>query len=362
MVDVAHDADHRRAGHQIGLVVLFLHEQTLLDGDVDLVLHLGAELLGNEGGGVKVDDVVDGVHLAHLHALGNDLADLLLEAGGQLGDGDLIGDGDFQLGVAGLFQLDALHPLGLGLPLALLELLALALGPLAELLLVALGGGLAAVLGVLGGGQVVVADVEAVHVDIHGAGVHRHLVALPLDLHRLGCAGLGAGLPGQLAEGDGLFVPLLVGLVLVLPGIIVAAAALAGIAGLGRLGLLLAGVVGVLGAAALAGPGLAGCLGGILGRGSLGSLLDGLGLGAVQEGRQVRLAVVPAQAVQQGVQVLFLQHRAVLLALDADGRQRIEDLPDGQAGVLCKIGHFIFYDHSVISSSCLMVPQASRRS
>ena len=84
VVDVAHDADDRRTGHQIGLVVLLLDEQPLLDGDVDLVLHLGAELLGDQGGGIEVDHVVDGVHLAHLHALGNDLAGLLLEAGGQL--------------------------------------------------------------------------------------------------------------------------------------------------------------------------------------------------------------------------------------------------------------------------------------
>ena len=357
MVNVAHDADNRRTCHQIGLIVLFLDKQAFLDGDVDLVLHLGVELLGNQGGGVEIDDVIDGVHLTHLHALGNDLAGLLLEAGGQLGDGDLIGDGHLQLGVAGLLQLDALHPLGLGLPLALLELLALPLGPLGELLLVALGGGLAAVLGVLGGGQVVIAGIEAVHVDVHGAGVHRHLVALPLDLHSLPCGGLGAGLPGQLAEGDGLFVPLLVGLVLVFPAVIavivivVAAAVVLG----GCLGGLLGGAVAVLCGLGLLGSGLLGGLGGLL-------LLDGLSLAAVQESGQVGLAVVPAQPVQQGVQILFLQGGAVLLALDADGSQRIEDLPDGQPGVLCKIGHFIFYDHSVISSSCLMVPQASRRS
>src|SRR5699024_5975318 len=250
---------------------------------------------------VEVDHVVDGVHLAHLHALGNDLAGLLLEAGGQLADCDLVGAGDFQLCVAGLFQLDALHPLGLGLPLALLELLALALGPLAELLLVALRGGLAAVLGVLGGGQVVVADVEAVHVDIHGAGVHRHLVALPLDLHRLGCAGLGAGLPGQLAEGDGLFIPLLVGLLgLVFAGRALAALlALVLVLGLG-LGLLCAAVllgaavvVGGVGIAALGGLGLgvlAVIIAALLALGGAAGLLGGGGLGlrlaAVQESGQ----------------------------------------------------------------------------
>ena len=136
-----------------------------------LVLDLGVELLGQQGSGIEIDDVVDGVHLAHLHELGDDLAGLLLQAGSQLADGDLIGDGDLQLCVAGLFQLDALQPLELGLALALLELLALALAALGELLLVALRGGLAAVLGVLGGGQIVVAGIEAVHVHIHRAGI-----------------------------------------------------------------------------------------------------------------------------------------------------------------------------------------------
>ena len=107
-----------------------------------LVLDLCVELLGQQGCGIKVDDVVDGVHLAHLHELGDDLAGLLLQAGSQLADGDLVGDQHLQLGVAGLFQLDALQTLELGLALALLELLALALAALGELLLVALRGGL----------------------------------------------------------------------------------------------------------------------------------------------------------------------------------------------------------------------------
>lgn len=109
---------------------------------MDFLLDLGVELLGHQSGGIEIDDVVDGMHLAHLHELGNDLAGLLLQAGSQLTDGDLIGDEDLQLRIAGLFQLDALQTLELGLALALLELLALALAALGELLLVALGVGL----------------------------------------------------------------------------------------------------------------------------------------------------------------------------------------------------------------------------
>ena len=115
---------------------------------------MNVELLRQQRSGIKVDDVVDGMHLAHLHELGNDLAGLLLQAGSQLADGDLVGDQHLQLGVAGLFQLDALQALKLGLVLALLELLSLALAALGEVLLVALRGGLAAVPGVLGGSLV----------------------------------------------------------------------------------------------------------------------------------------------------------------------------------------------------------------
>ena len=53
------------------------------------MLDLGVELLGDQGGGVEIDNVGDGVHLAHLHELGHDLGSALLQAGSQLADGDL---------------------------------------------------------------------------------------------------------------------------------------------------------------------------------------------------------------------------------------------------------------------------------
>ena len=136
VVDVAHNDNNGGTLDQIGGVILLLHKQALLDGDVDLMLDLGVELLGDQGGGVEINNVGDGVHLAHLHELGNDLGGALLQAGGQLADGDLIGDGDLQLRVAGLFQLDALQALELGLALALLELLALALAELVYTLII----------------------------------------------------------------------------------------------------------------------------------------------------------------------------------------------------------------------------------
>ena len=98
------------------------------------MLDLGVELLSDQGGGVEIDDIGDGVHLAHLHELGNDLGSGLLQAGSQLADGDLIGDGDLQLRVAGLLQLDALQSLSLGLTAAA-KLLAAAVVAVVELFL-----------------------------------------------------------------------------------------------------------------------------------------------------------------------------------------------------------------------------------
>ena len=45
-----------------------------------LVLDLCVELLCQQRSGIKIDHIVDGVHLTHLHELGNDLAGLLLQA------------------------------------------------------------------------------------------------------------------------------------------------------------------------------------------------------------------------------------------------------------------------------------------
>jgi len=58
----------------------------------------------DQGGGIKIDHIGSSVHFAHLHELGNNLGHILLQAGSQLANGDLIGDGDLELGVAGLFQ------------------------------------------------------------------------------------------------------------------------------------------------------------------------------------------------------------------------------------------------------------------
>ena len=217
-------------------------------------------------------------------------------------------------------------------------------------MLVALRGGLAAVLGVLGGSQIIVTGIEAVHVHIHSAGIHGDLIVLAAHGHSLcrssGC--LGTGLTSQFAERNGLFLALLVLLVLLFVMLIAV--------------LILLGRLCLFGGRLLR---LLFCLGsfGLF----LGLLLSGLrlflcGLGAVQEFVQICHAVILAELFQQVVQLVLFQIGAVLLAGAAHGVQLIQDLLGGKVQVLCKITHFIFYDHSVISSSFLIAPQSDRRS
>ena len=358
VVNVTHDTNNRGTLHQILLCILFLREQALLDGDVHLVLDLCVELLCQQSCGVEIDHVVDGVHLAHLHELGNNLTGLLLQTGCQLAHGDLVRDQHLQLGVACLLQLDALQALELSLALALLELLALALAALGELLLVALRSGLAAVLGVLGRGQIIVAGVEAVHVHIHSAGIHGDLIVLAADRNCLcgGCGSLCAGLTCQFAEGNGLFLALLM-----LLGLLVAVlAVIVIIVCLGLLGLCgrLLGLFVNLGSLRLLFSLLFGLLVSLLL--SLGLLLGSLG--AVQKLVQICHAVILAELFQQVVQLVLLQIGAVLLAGAAHSGQFVQYLLCRKVQILCKVTHFIFYDHSLISSSFLIAPQSDRRS
>ena len=105
---------------------------------MNFMLHLCVEFLCDQGGGIKIDHIGSSVHFAHLHELGNNLGHVLLQAGSQLANGDLIGDGDFELGVAGLFQLDALQALGFGFTAAA-KLLAAAVIAVVELFFLPVG-------------------------------------------------------------------------------------------------------------------------------------------------------------------------------------------------------------------------------
>ena len=85
-------------------------------------------------------------------------------------------------------------------------------------------------------------------------------------------------------------------------------------------------------------------------------------LGAVQKLVQIGHTVVLAELFQQVVQLVLLEVGAVLFAGAAHGVQFVQDLLGRKIQVLCKITHFIFYDHSLISSSFLIAPQSDRRS
>ena len=337
VVNVAHDDDNRRTLDEVCGVVLFLHEEALLDGDMDLVLDLGVEFLGDQGGGVEIDDVRDGVHLAHLHKLGNNLGSVLLQAGSQLADGDLVGDGDFQLRVAGLFQLNALQALSLGLAAAA-KLLAAAVVAVIELfffaggLVLALAGHIAAV------GQVVIAGVELVNVHIDGAGVHGHLGAVDLDLLGLDRL-LDAGIGGQLLQGDALFIALL-GL-------------LFGLAILLLLGLLL-GLGFSLGLLCLGGLGSGLLLLCLLGLRLLRFRLRGglcFLLAAGKVGIQARLSVLAGQGLQQDVEFFFLKRAACLVGGAGHTGNGFDDLFSGYAELLGNISDFVFKIHISWSSS-----------
>ena len=93
---------------------------------------------------------------------------------------------------------------------------------------------------------------------------------------------------------------------------------------------------------------------------SLGLLLRSLG--AVQKLIQICHAACLAELFQQVVQLVLLQIGAVLLAGAAHSGQLIQHLLCRKVQILCKVTHFIFYDHSLISSSFLIAPQSDRRS
>ena len=138
VVDVAHDHHHGGAGLQILLLVLGGVDEPLLDGDNDLLFHLAAQLLGNDGGGVEVDDVAEGGHDAVLHQGLDHLGAGLLHTGGQLAHADGVWDLDSQRSLFGDLQLEPAHLLLLLLAaLAALEA-ALALVAALELLLAGL--------------------------------------------------------------------------------------------------------------------------------------------------------------------------------------------------------------------------------
>ncbi len=94
VVDVAHDGDHRRARHHTGRVVGHV-EQAFFHVGFRHAAHAVAHFLGDQLGGVGIDRVVDGRHLALFHQQADDVDRALGHAVGEIGNGDRFGNSDF---------------------------------------------------------------------------------------------------------------------------------------------------------------------------------------------------------------------------------------------------------------------------
>ena len=165
VIDMAHD-HHDGGPGLLGFFLILYLEQAVLNGDNDLLGDLGADLHGDEGGGIKVDDIADGGHNAQSHQLLDDLAGLYLEGEGQLADGHFLGQGHLQPLAALTLQLQAAHLFLLAL-LAAEDGLAAAGGFLIELLLFG-----EVILHVAGRGDLFVPLIVLIEVDLAGAHIH----------------------------------------------------------------------------------------------------------------------------------------------------------------------------------------------
>ena len=113
VVDVTHDDDDRCAGLELVGAVLVIVDELFLDRDDDFLFDLAAELFSDKGRGVEVDHLGKGRHHAVFHQALDDLGARLLHAGGQLADGDLVGNFDGQRRLLRDLKLQAAHLLGL---------------------------------------------------------------------------------------------------------------------------------------------------------------------------------------------------------------------------------------------------------
>ena len=135
VVDMTHDHHNGSAGHQILFLILMVVDQLLFDGDHDLLLHLAAHFLGNDGGGVEVDHLAERGHDTVLHQALDHLCAGLLHAAGQLAHADLIGDLHGDGGILDDLQPQLTHAVGLLLLALVGHGAVLALLGVAELLL-----------------------------------------------------------------------------------------------------------------------------------------------------------------------------------------------------------------------------------
>ncbi len=94
VIDMAHNGDHRRARPRLSRIVGDV-EQAFFDVGFRHAAHAVAHFLGDQLGGIGVDHVVDGRHLALLHQQPDDVDRAFGHAVGEIGNGDHLGNGDF---------------------------------------------------------------------------------------------------------------------------------------------------------------------------------------------------------------------------------------------------------------------------
>ena len=330
VVDVTHDDDDRRAGLELVGAVLVIVDELFLDRHDDFLFDLAAELFSDKGRGVEVDHLGKGRHYAVFHQALDDLGTRLLHAGGQLADGDLVGNFDGQRRLLRDLKLQAAHLLGL-LLLALAGerlLTVVAVSVVAELFLAA-ALQVAAVTGALG--HVLQLFVVLVKVDVCDlAGVDdllfRHARrgmlrggGLALLLHRL----------GVLLRLGGLTLLALLGLGTAAAVIIVISRLVLGII---RLRLVLRGGGGSLG---------------------LGFFL-GSGLGVDRLDLHLMLL---RQMLEDQVDLVRGQHLRRLLAPVLIGTQNGQNVLRRKAEVLCHIGYLVLVHCSsqIIAPPCVVI-------
>ena len=187
MVNMAHDDHNRASGDQIFRCVFMIVDQTLFNGDNDLLFHLAAQFFGCQRSGIIVDGLVDRGHDAQVHQqILDDLSSGLLHSGSQLANGDLIGNLHHQRCLLGDLHLQTAH-LFLILVAALVaaELVAVLLLVLVLNLLLAAGIILSALRD-----QHIHTVVKAVSIDSNGAGIDHAAFALSFRLLGLFFLGL----------------------------------------------------------------------------------------------------------------------------------------------------------------------------
>ena len=69
MVNVTHNNDNRTSWLQILCLVLIINDKSFLDGNDNFLFNLCAQLVCNDSGCIKVNDLVDTSHYAESHEL-----------------------------------------------------------------------------------------------------------------------------------------------------------------------------------------------------------------------------------------------------------------------------------------------------